>query len=95
METATGALTEIETPFNVIGGVHVGGGRAVFAAASATDSGGLYALDVASGSIELLKASSEVEIDPAYVSVAEPIEFPTSNGLTAHAFYYPPVNKDF
>jgi dipeptidyl aminopeptidase/acylaminoacyl peptidase len=95
LDTSTGALTDIETPFNAIGGMHVRGGRAVFAAASATDSGGLYGLDLASGAIELLKATSEVKIDPRYVSEAQPVEFPTSNGLTAHAFYYPPSNGDF
>ena len=26
---------------------------------------------------------------------AQPIEFPTDGGLTAHAFYYPPANRDF
>jgi dipeptidyl aminopeptidase/acylaminoacyl peptidase len=29
------------------------------------------------------------------VSAAQPIEFPTSDGRSAHAFYYPPVNRDF
>ena len=39
--------------------------------------------------------SSDLAIDPGYVSVAEAIEYPTENGLTAHAFYYPPRNRDF
>jgi dipeptidyl aminopeptidase/acylaminoacyl peptidase len=95
IDLASGTLTDIETPFNVIGGVHVGGGRAVFAAGSATASGGLYTLDLASGRIELLKSTSDVAIDAGYVSEAQPVEFPTSNGLMAHAFYYAPVNKDF
>ncbi len=95
LDTTTGAMYEIETPFNVIGGLHVSGGRAVFAAASASDSGGLYTLDIASGRIELLKASSEVKIDAAYVSEAQPVEFPTSDDRTAHAFYYAPVSKDY
>ncbi|HEU0074549.1 MAG TPA: S9 family peptidase [Dehalococcoidia bacterium] len=95
VDTATGALSDIETPFNVIGSLQLGRGRAVFAAASATESGGLYSLDLASGRIDLLKASSDVEIDPHYASVAQPIEFPTSNGQTAHAFYFPPANKDY
>src|SRR5262245_46145479 len=33
--------------------------------------------------------------DPDYTSKPEPFEFPTTGGLTAHAFYYPPVNRDF
>jgi dipeptidyl aminopeptidase/acylaminoacyl peptidase len=95
LDTGTGVLSEIETPFNVIGGVHVGGGRAVFVAASESTSGGLYSLDLASHGIEQLKAVSEVNIDAAYVSVAQHVEFPTANGLTAHGYYYPPHNDDF
>jgi dipeptidyl aminopeptidase/acylaminoacyl peptidase len=33
-------------------------------------------------------------VDAGYLSVAEPIEFPTENGRTAHAFFYPPKNRD-
>ena len=34
-------------------------------------------------------------MDKAYLSVPQPVEFPTENGLTAHAIYYPPQNHDF
>ena len=34
-------------------------------------------------------------IDGGYLSAPRPIEFPTENGLTAHAFFYPPRNRDF
>jgi dipeptidyl aminopeptidase/acylaminoacyl peptidase len=36
-----------------------------------------------------------VALDRRYVSVGKPIEFPTEEGLLAHAFYYPPKNDDF
>jgi dipeptidyl aminopeptidase/acylaminoacyl peptidase len=36
-----------------------------------------------------------VKIDPGYVSASQAIEFPTSHDLTAHAFFYPPRNRDF
>ena len=32
---------------------------------------------------------------PRYTSIPEAIEFPTDGGKTAHAFYYPPANRDF
>ena len=41
------------------------------------------------------QAFLDLELDPGYISVAEPVEFPTDNGVTAHAFFYPPRNKDF
>jgi dipeptidyl aminopeptidase/acylaminoacyl peptidase len=36
-----------------------------------------------------------VTIDPRYVSTPQAIEFPTSNSLTAHAFFYEPKNPAF
>ena len=38
--------------------------------------------------------SIDVELDPASISVPRAIEFPTGDGATAHAFYYPPTNAE-
>lgn len=43
----------------------------------------------------MIKASSDLEVDPGYISEPESIEFPTEGGLTAYMNYYPPKNKDF
>jgi dipeptidyl aminopeptidase/acylaminoacyl peptidase len=37
----------------------------------------------------------ETDVDRGYLSIPEPVEFPTENGLTAHGFLYLPWNKDF
>jgi dipeptidyl aminopeptidase/acylaminoacyl peptidase len=34
-------------------------------------------------------------IDSGYISTPQAIEFPTEDGPTAHAFFYPPRNRDF
>jgi len=34
-------------------------------------------------------------VDAEYVSIPKAIEFPTENGLTAHAFFYAPRNRDY
>jgi dipeptidyl aminopeptidase/acylaminoacyl peptidase len=47
------------------------------------------------GQVETLRAASTLRLAQEYVSIAEPIEFPTEDGLTAHAFFYPPRNQDF
>ena len=39
-------------------------------------------------------AGAEVSLDPAWVSVPQPIQFPTRDGQTAHALYYPPTNPE-
>jgi dipeptidyl aminopeptidase/acylaminoacyl peptidase len=52
-------------------------------------------VDLATGVVETLRVASPVPVDARFLSAPEAIEFPTDGGLTAHAFYYPPVNPDF
>jgi dipeptidyl aminopeptidase/acylaminoacyl peptidase len=95
LNTQTLALTEIETPYSSIGGLKVAAGYAAFIGGSATAPSAIVRLDLQTGQIEELRRSSTLEIDPGYLSTPEAIEFPTENGLTAHAFYYAPQNKDY
>jgi dipeptidyl aminopeptidase/acylaminoacyl peptidase len=53
----------------------------------------IVALDLATGGVDTLRASSTIALDSAFVSVAEPISFPTGRERTAHAFYYAPRNE--
>ena len=46
-------------------------------------------------SIERIRCSKEVDIDPGYLSLPQTLEFPTNEGKTAFAFFYPPKNKDY
>ena len=91
----TGALRDIPTPFTAIGSLSVADGRAIFVGASPTRPAAVVALDLATGAIETIKRTSDVAVDDGYVSVPEAVEFPTEDGLTAHAFYYAPRNRDF
>ena len=59
---------------------------------SPTNATTLFSVDLADHSVEVIKRSMKVDIDPAYYSHPRSIEFPTENGLTAHAIYYPPKN---
>jgi dipeptidyl aminopeptidase/acylaminoacyl peptidase len=52
-------------------------------------------IELASGNHRVLRAPGELKLDAPFISVAEPIEFPTAGGLTAHAFYYPPTNPEY
>ena len=71
------------------------GPRLFYLGSSASGFTCLVALDPATGSREVLRPSRKRCIDPAYVSIPEAIGFPTDGGLTAHAFYYRPVNRDY
>jgi dipeptidyl aminopeptidase/acylaminoacyl peptidase len=42
-----------------------------------------------------VRRSTNIQVDPGYLSLPETIEFPTSNNLTAWGFYYRPINRDF
>jgi dipeptidyl aminopeptidase/acylaminoacyl peptidase len=48
---------------------------------------------LATGHIQVL-AGAEVSLDPAWVSVPQPIDFLSQDGLTAYGWYYPPTNPD-
>ena len=72
-----------------------GAGRLVFAAASPAEATTLEAWDPATGREERLRASPDADLDPAGVSRPRAIEFPTGDGGTAHAFFYPPASAEF
>jgi dipeptidyl aminopeptidase/acylaminoacyl peptidase len=55
----------------------------------------LFSLDPQSGAVTPMRVSATTEIAPAFFSVPEPFEYPTENGLTAHAIFYPPTNPLF
>jgi len=95
LDTETLALTEISIPYASVGGMRVAPGFAVFGAGSPTTPGVIARLDLTTGDVQVLRQSSELVIDPGYLSIPEPIEFPTENGLTAYGFFYPPQNQDF
>jgi dipeptidyl aminopeptidase/acylaminoacyl peptidase len=95
LDTATLALHMLETPFSSIGNLAAADGRVLLTAASPLQVASVCLLHLHDGRIETLRRGSTLDADPDYSSVPEAIEFPTAGGLTAHAFFYPPHNRDF
>ena len=95
LDIPSGNLKSIETAFSDIAGIQVSADRAVFVGASPTGMSAIVSLDLATFKTEVLRRASELVIDPGYISPPQAIEFPTTNGLTAHAFFYVPRNRDF
>ena len=95
LDPESGALTEIDSPYSSFASIRAAGEDIVFLGASATQRSAVARLDPETGQVRELKRSSETEIHPGFVSVAEPVTFPTENGLEAHAFYYAPVNPEY
>ncbi len=95
LDTNSGELTSIDTPYTSLGSVHGNAEHVVLLAASSTTSGEIVKLDVKTLELEVLRRAQSARVDPAYISDAKSIEFPTEHGLTAYAYYYAPKNADF
>ncbi|HEX3884290.1 MAG TPA: prolyl oligopeptidase family serine peptidase [Stellaceae bacterium] len=98
LDIATGKLTPLSLPYTEFGSIHVAAGRIVCGAGRVNGPGAIVAIDPETGACETLKESSTVAADPDLqrcFSVARHIEFPTGDGETAHANFYPPANPDF
>lgn len=95
LDPDSGQFDMIETPYTQISNVQAAPGRIVFLAGSPTVLTSVVQLDLVTGRLEVLRPSGNVEIDPGYISVPQPVTFPTGTGATAHAFFYPPKNRDY
>jgi dipeptidyl aminopeptidase/acylaminoacyl peptidase len=95
LDTKSGRLETIEMPYTDIRYLRVGNKHAYFWAGSPTESSAIVAMNLDSHRCEVLRRSSDLRIDPEYISAPQSIEFPTENGRTAFAIYYPPKNRDF
>jgi dipeptidyl aminopeptidase/acylaminoacyl peptidase len=89
-----GPAEPVEQPFPELSAVRVGEGRVAFAAAGPTDPWAVVDVDLASGGLRILHRPAELPVDRAYLSVPQPISFPSTDAHTAHALYYPPTNPD-
>jgi dipeptidyl aminopeptidase/acylaminoacyl peptidase len=94
LDTAGRTLRGIDTPYSAISSVRAGPGWVVFEAGSAEAFDAIVRLDLGTGRSETLRTSSAATVDAGYLSVPRAIEFPTEHGLTAHAFFYEPRNRD-
>ncbi len=95
IDTQSGEVTPVESPFTEIDEPFAAGGSAVLVGGSPTLASAVVRYDPARGAFETLKRSLDAEVDPGYLSIPEPIEFPTEDGLSAYAFLYLPANQDF
>ncbi|HET6485636.1 MAG TPA: prolyl oligopeptidase family serine peptidase, partial [Spirochaetia bacterium] len=103
LNTRTLQTRPVELPYTEILTLHTGGASApkavpspvLLLGGSPTIPTELARLDPASGRREVIRRSRSLSLPAAWFSVAEPVEFPTDSGKTAHGFFYPPGNPDF
>lgn len=88
------ALREIATPYTDVSSVCACEGAAWFVGGSPVSAPAIVRLQPESGVAEVVSSSSALAINPAYLSQPRPLTYPTANGEIAHAFFYPPCNRD-
>jgi dipeptidyl aminopeptidase/acylaminoacyl peptidase len=92
----SGELAPVDLPFVGLSNLQfVSPNAAMAIAASPTEEAAVVAIDLNTAGHRVLRAPGSLKLDTPCLSIAEPIEFPTAGGLTAHAFYYPPTNPEF
>jgi len=95
IDTNSMKLEPVDVSYTDMSFVRASVGQAVFRAGSPTDPPAIVRLDLNTCAVEPLRRSNNLQIDPEFFSTPEPIAFPTEDGLTAHAFFYAPNNRNY
>ena len=87
---------EVASPYTEFEGLRAAGGTVVAVVGSPSEPTVLARFDPATLAVAgVLRRTSGVALDPAIVSLPEPIQFPMPNGRVAHALFYPPRNPGY
>jgi dipeptidyl aminopeptidase/acylaminoacyl peptidase len=92
---AGGALRAVALPDASYNSVVGAGDSVVAVAGSATTGPAVVRIDIDEATVAVVRRSRPTTLDPAYVSAAQAIEFPSADGRRAHAYWYPPTNPDY
>ena len=95
LDTATGEMKKIDTPYTDIENLRTIPGAVVFSGGSPTRPTEIVKLDTTSYQCEVLYTPSKIPVDEDYISVPEQIEYPTEDSRTAYGIFYAPKNKDY
>jgi dipeptidyl aminopeptidase/acylaminoacyl peptidase len=87
-------LAAISLPFSEFASIQCDSRQAIFLAGSPAKSWSVIRLELAGRRTEVLRTSVRLEIEAAYISTPEPVEFPTGKGLTAYGLFYPPAHPE-
>ena len=97
LEPGTGGLSRLDLPYTAFHSpsLQAHGGKLYFPAESPTEPAAIVELDVDSGERNVVRRSSDLDLDESFVSVPVAVSFPGTDGLTSHGFFYPPKNPEF
>jgi dipeptidyl aminopeptidase/acylaminoacyl peptidase len=87
---------EVGSPYTEFDGLCAAAGSVVAVVGSPSEPTVLARFDPATLAVAgVIRRASRMALDPAIVSIPEPIQFPMPNGRVAHALFYPPRNPGF
>lgn len=95
LDTTTGKLETLPTPYTEISDIQANAERAVFIAGSPCRPSQVVELDLRQRRLNVLATSSVMQVDERYLSQPEAITFPTSENQMAYGLFYPPSNPDY
>ena len=97
IDTQTTQFTPIDTPYTEMsrGAIAARPGLVALEAGSAALPDSLFSLNPDTGEMTPITQSQSVPVDDGYISAPQAVEFETTGGKTAHAYYYPVKNEDF
>jgi dipeptidyl aminopeptidase/acylaminoacyl peptidase len=97
LDPQTGELTALDLPYSSYSSPSIccHDGKLIFPAAAPSELPAVVEVDVQSSDRRILRSSSELKLDERYLSVAEPVSFAGTDGLTSHGFYYAPTNPEY
>ena len=96
IDTRSKRFDVIPTDFTDVAQLRSAPRRVVFIGGSSSEAPALVDLDLNNGTYRVLRRSFVLREDVRrYVSIPQPIAFPTGSRETAHAFYYPPFSPEF
>jgi len=91
-----GRVRHLESPFTEIEGLQVGPSTVVMIAMGPHDAAVVTLVDPPTGRpTDELARSLAKPVDPGVLPHAEPISFPTGDGATARALFFPPTNDAY
>ena len=88
-------LKRIKLPLTETSSIRARPGRAYFLAGSPTEPMSVMELNLEKGSLKTIYRPDVPRVPAGFVSVPRHIDFRTTGGKVAHAFYYPPSNKNY
>lgn len=85
----------LDLPWTYFSQIRANSTCAVFLAGSSLEDKAIYQYDFVKKKTTLLAHNVHPHLDPGTISEGQFVTYPSKDGRKAHAFYYPPRNKDF